>query len=88
MKFKTSIKGFSFILLHFITVSCASSQEVELDAGLDVKVDIIKYILDNNRPESNEDWEYLEDFSDEFNYVGKNTDFKSKWNDTYFNGWK
>ncbi|MCL7765074.1 family 16 glycosylhydrolase [Polaribacter sp. Z014] len=88
MKFKTSIKGFSFILLHLITVSCASSQDAGLDVELDVKVDKIKNILDNNRPESNEYWEYLKDFSDEFNYVGKNTDFQSKWKDTYFNGWK
>ncbi|AWW33054.1 beta-agarase [Echinicola strongylocentroti] len=32
-------------------------------------------------------WEFVEDFSDEFDYSGKEDGFFQKWNDTYFNAW-
>jgi len=32
-------------------------------------------------------WQLQQNFSDDFNYNGKNSTFTSKWNDTYFNGW-
>ncbi|EIJ40728.1 glycosyl hydrolase family 16 [Galbibacter orientalis DSM 19592] len=33
-------------------------------------------------------WEVVGDFSDEFNYEGKQSEFTQNWNDTYFNAWK
>ncbi|MGJ8691690.1 MAG: RICIN domain-containing protein [Thalassotalea sp.] len=32
-------------------------------------------------------WQLQENYSDDFNYTGKPSEFTSKWNDTYFNGW-
>ncbi|WP_111979919.1 RICIN domain-containing protein [Algibacillus agarilyticus] len=32
-------------------------------------------------------WKLQSDFSDDFNYSGKNNSFTSKWNDTYLNDW-
>ncbi|KPZ70652.1 Extracellular agarase precursor [Shewanella sp. P1-14-1] len=33
-------------------------------------------------------WQLNEQYSDSFNYQGKNATFNSKWNDTYFNNWE
>ncbi|MDO6612296.1 RICIN domain-containing protein [Shewanella sp. 1_MG-2023] len=33
-------------------------------------------------------WQLNENYSDSFNYSGKNATFTSKWNDTYFNAWE
>ena len=32
-------------------------------------------------------WQLQENYSDDFNYTGKPSEFTDKWNDTYFNGW-
>lgn len=48
---------------------------------------IVKAIAESY-PELNQTWELKTNFSDEFNYEGKNTEFNKNWNDTYFNGWK
>ena len=49
---------------------------------------IIAKAIAESHPELKQTWELEADFSDEFNYEGKNAEFKKKWKDTYFNGWR
>ncbi|PQJ80646.1 family 16 glycosylhydrolase [Polaribacter porphyrae] len=49
---------------------------------------IIAKAIAESYPELNQTWELEANFSDEFNYEGKNDEFKKNWNDSYFNGWR
>jgi len=39
-------------------------------------------------PPAGETWEYVDAYTDEFDYEGKGAAFDAKWNDTYHNAWR
>jgi len=60
------------------------SQKLEADFNNGTIAKAIK----NAHPDGSQYWTLDTKFSDEFNYEGKNAEFKKNWNDTYFNGWR
>jgi len=95
MKFKNIVY---FFVVSLLFSGCEATKKITKSTTL--KDDTVKKIetdfnngtlakaIADSQPELSQTWELETNFSDEFNYEGKNAAFKKNWNDTYFNGWR
>lgn len=89
MRFKSTTYTITVILFYIISTSSAFAQNKNAqELTSDFNNGNIKKSIETNYPAEHNTWEYVDAFSDEFNYDGKKSDFKKKWKDTYFNGWR
>lgn len=87
-----------FLALSLILSACAVSKSdtnsSSIKNGTSQKIEtdfnngIIAKAIAESYPELKQIWKLETDFSDEFNYEGKNEEFRKNWKDTYFNGWR
>ncbi len=80
-----------FSLLMYITSSSQDSNYAISDSHNNITkgFKLGDFQLPNTitQPPATETWVFVNSHSDDFNYTGKGSEFSSKWNDTYFNGW-